>query len=116
MKKCAKCDTPKRLEEFYPPYGKKKKVHSYCIECQQNKNRERVRDLKRLCVLYKGSKCVLCGYHRCIEALEFHHRNPNEKDFQVSKVRYKSFDENIKNELDKCDLVCANCHREIHYG
>ena len=49
-----------------------------------------------------------------IEALEFHHLNPNEKDFIISD-RNLILDWNIiKKELDKCELVCANCHREIH--
>lgn len=48
--------------------------------------------------------------------MEFHHRDPYEKDFTIAQLRYTSFDKNpaVKQELDKCDLVCANCHREIH--
>jgi predicted HNH restriction endonuclease len=56
-----------------------------------------------------------CGYSKCESALEFHHLNPNEKDFNISSIRQLSnFTEKIKNELDKCILVCSNCHREIH--
>lgn len=61
---------------------------------------------------YKGGKCECCGYSKCIEALEFHHLDPSKKDFQISGTS-KSF-ETLKNEADKCILVCANCHREIH--
>lgn len=47
-----------------------------------------------------------------IGALEFHHLNPNKKDFGISGGT-KSF-ETLRPEVDKCILVCSNCHREIH--
>lgn len=64
-------------------------------------------------VEYKGGKCEICGYNKCITALHFHHKDPNEKDFSISRKSY-SF-EKLKEEADKCILVCANCHAEIHY-
>lgn len=63
-------------------------------------------------VEYKGGKCERCGYNKCLGALDFHHLDPNEKDFGIGGVT-KSFDK-MKKEVDKCILVCANCHREIH--
>lgn len=72
----------------------------------------RIKTKKKL-VDYKGGKCEKCGYNKCIEALEFHHNDPNEKDFAISRKSY-SYDR-LKNEVDKCILVCSNCHREIHY-
>ena len=63
---------------------------------------------------YKGGKCQVCGYDRCASALEFHHINPEEKDFTISGCS-RSF-ENLKQEVDKCVLVCSNCHKEIHAG
>lgn len=70
--------------------------------------------IKKQMIEYKGGKCKICGYNKCIEALDFHHLNPNEKDFNISGGT-KSF-KNLKPEIDKCILVCANCHREIHAG
>jgi predicted DNA-binding protein YlxM (UPF0122 family) len=78
---------------------------------QVRKKDYRVR-VKQKAVDYKGGKCEICGYSKSISALEFHHKNSNKKDFGISGGT-KSF-ESIKNELDKCILVCANCHREIH--
>lgn len=72
------------------------------------------RTIKQLLVEYKGGKCQICGYNRCIKALEFHHLNPQEKDCTISGGT-KSFD-SLKPEVDKCILVCSNCHREIHAG
>lgn len=63
-------------------------------------------------VEYKGGKCEICGYNKCIRALGFHHRNPAEKDFSISG-KSLSFDR-LKIEVDKCILVCSNCHTEIH--
>lgn len=72
-------------------------------------------ELKLRCVQYLGGKCEACGYCRCREALEFHHRNPRLKDFSVSRARNMGWVK-IRAELDKCLLLCANCHREVHAG
>jgi transposase len=72
----------------------------------RQKNKERA-------IEYKGGECVNCGYKKCSSALEFHHTNPSEKDFGPSKNMNIAW-EKLKKELDKCILVCANCHREIH--
>jgi hypothetical protein len=71
-----------------------------------------IKRLKVKCIEYKGGSCKICGYNKCIGALEFHHRNPNKKEFNISGRSIKF--EKIKVELDKCDLVCCNCHRELH--
>lgn len=68
--------------------------------------------IKEKSIIYKGGKCLICGYNKTNKALEFHHLNPLEKDFTISGGT-KSFN-SIKKELDKCILVCSNCHREIH--
>lgn len=78
------------------------------------KNR-RIR-IKEEFINYKGGKCSICGYSKCYSALEFHHLNPSEKDFTIAQnSSYKNM-KILKKELDKCILVCANCHREIHAG
>jgi len=63
-------------------------------------------------VKYKGGKCEKCGYDKCIEALEFHHKDPSQKDFNISSHSYSS--KRMKDEADKCLLLCSNCHREEH--
>lgn len=79
------------------------------------KNVQRRREkVKHMAVEYKGGKCERCGYNKCIEALEFHHLDPSEKDFAISSKGYTRSWESVKNELDKCIMLCANCHREIH--
>ena len=76
--------------------------------------RERRKKVRVMAVAYKGGKCVRCGYDRCIEALEFHHTDPTEKDFGISNKGYTRSWKRIQEELDKCVMLCANCHREIH--
>lgn len=75
------------------------------------KQMSRRKKFKELLVAYKGGKCERCGYDKCIRALEFHHINHKTKEFTLSQGTY-SF-ERLKKEVDKCLLVCANCHREI---
>lgn len=77
---------------------------------------KRRRKVKTLAIKYKGSKCIVCSYDKYQGALDFHHVNPNEKDFGISAKGYTRSWKKIKAELDKCVLVCANCHREIEGG
>lgn len=71
--------------------------------------------LKDRAAYVMGNECACCGYNKCIQALEFHHLDPEEKDFSFGKNPNRSW-KDTRNELQKCILVCANCHREIHYG
>ena len=87
-----------------------------CVKCRCEKvNQSRVK-LKEALIDYKGGKCEICGYNKCNSALEFHHKDPNEKDFGIAFKGYTRPLEVCKKEADKCILVCANCHREIHNG
>ena len=115
---CVKCG-----ENEPNPYvvknGKRKgKEQSYCRKCNSKNTLERQRVMKQKCVDYKGGKCSVCGYDKYIGALDFHHLDPSEKEFAISSIKQTSFDNNpkIKQELDKCILVCKNCHAEIHAG
>ncbi len=87
-----------------------------CKKCRSNNVSKRRRKVKEKLVNVFGGKCILCNYSKYIGALDFHHLNPNEKDFTIAHVRQYKFDDIIKSELDKCLLVCSNCHREIHGG
>lgn len=84
-----------------------------CKECLKDAVYDIRRRNKIKLVEYKGGKCEICGYNKCIDALEFHHLNQNEKEFGISCGDTKSL-EKLKREADKCIMVCANCHREIH--
>jgi len=76
---------------------------------------KRRKDLKQMALDYKDNSCELCGYNKCQEALTFHHLKKSGKNFGISGQGYTRSWERVKQELDKCILVCANCHAEIHH-
>lgn len=85
-----------------------------CLKCEAEAVQRRRDKVKLMSIAYKGGKCQCCGYNKYVGALEFHHINSEEKDFGISAKGYTRSWERVKEELDKCILVCANCHREIH--
>lgn len=84
-----------------------------CRKCRYDALHKTRKNIKKKCVEYLGGKCISCGYDKCIAALEFHHRDSSHKDFAISGGTVSW--ERTKKELDKCDLLCANCHRELHH-
>jgi hypothetical protein len=68
---------------------------------------------KKKIVNMMGGECMLCGYNKCIKALELHHTDPHGKDFCISQMTTLKWSK-IFEEAQKCVMVCANCHREIH--
>ena len=76
---------------------------------QERERRER----KDKLVSLLGGECTVCGYKKCIAALEFHHRDPAQKAFQLSKEHLLKRWPVVLAEAEKCDLYCANCHREL---
>nr|BDD44585.1 hypothetical protein 5 [bacterium] len=74
----------------------------------------RRKKVRQMAVEYKGGKCEVCGYQRCIDALEFHHRDLSKKEFGISEKGYTRSWKRVMAELDKCIMICANCHRELH--
>ena len=85
-----------------------------CRKCVVDSVKRRRESIKKMAVDYKGGKCEKCGYNKCLTALEFHHMDPSQKDFGISQNGKTRSWEKTKLELDKCIMVCANCHREIH--
>ena len=101
-------DNPEKAKSFRDKYYKNNKDR--LISYSSSRKVER----KLRAVEYKGGKCQRCGYSAYYGALEFHHRDPSQKDFTIGHVNRKW--DNIVAELDKCDLLCANCHREVEGG
>lgn len=72
---------------------------------------------KQKAVDYRGGKCEICGYNKCLAAMDFHHKNPLEKNgYGTGALKSHWTFERNKSEIDKCILVCVRCHREIHAG
>lgn len=106
MNHCTQCD------KDYVYSRTKSNSKTICASCMVGNRRKKNHDKA---LEYKGGKCCVCGYNKCNRALHFHHLDPSKKDFTVSQGKGKSW-ENIKAEIDKCVLVCSNCHIEIHDG
>lgn len=85
-----------------------------CARCRAEAVTKRRRSLKRILVKEAGGRCTLCGYSRCDRALEFHHLNPEAKNFQItSHTRSLA---KLRAEASKCVLLCSNCHAEVEAG
>jgi hypothetical protein len=110
---CSKCKQSKEENNnnFYKRY--RGGFFSYCKTCSNKDIADRIRQIKLKSIEYKGGKCIVCGYDKCVRSLDFHHLTPSEKDFSISDRHTHDF-KKIKIELDKCVLLCKNCHGELH--
>ena len=85
-----------------------------CKKCRVEAVSAKRRNLKAKAIEYKGGKCERCGYSKYVGALEFHHRDPTKKDFSIGHGSIRSW-ARTKEELDKCIMLCSNCHKEVHH-
>ena len=134
-KKCYKCQDVLPLTEFNKNKSKRDGYQYKCKECEKKyqkewykknkkrhiwnsaKNKKRRKKELRIFIknIKKQSQCKLCG-ENCWYCLVFHHRDENDKRFNISNVPNLGYGLNtIKQEMDKCDIVCVNCHKEIHH-
>jgi hypothetical protein len=102
--KCSEC---KREYCYNRDKGHRRELCNSCsvIKSQRNK--------KQKAIAFYGGCCKKCGYNKCVDALEFHHRENKEESPSYIIGRWSW--EKVKLELDKCDLLCSNCHKEEHY-
>lgn len=135
MKKCVTCKEEKTFENFNKHSGRKDGYQSVCRDCNRARSkryyaenteehktvtRERNREYKAKTKLwfkeYKSQlSCVQCGEDRA-PTLDFHHTDPTEKDYTVASMVGNGLSLNtIMTELNKCIVLCSNCHRMLHY-
>lgn len=115
-KYCRTCDSVKFKTEFYKHQSGTEALQSYCKLCNHKKVIDRGRQIKLRMLEYKRGKCIDCNLlateaNACV--FDFHHLDPTIKDVNFNSIRWKKW-EIITKELDKCVLVCANCHRLRH--
>ena len=108
------------LTEGYIDRSKRRKNHyTRCKKCRVNNVMSSRRRRKRKLIEHFGGACIRCGYNPIVDeskslgAIEFHHRDPKEKKFGLRDSLTRSWEQDVK-EAEKCDMVCANCHRELH--
>jgi len=87
-----------------------------CLRCRSEAVSRRRRRLKKLLVAAAGGRCGICGYDRHIGALQFHHREGQDKEFGVADRGFTRSLEAVSAEAAKCVLLCANCHSEVEAG
>jgi hypothetical protein len=108
---CKICGKPLtgRQTKFCSVTCKNRDLQSY--EAQQKRGLTRKLEI----IKSAGGRCSICGYHHNLAALVFHHTNPGGKDFKLDMRSLSNRKlEPILAEIDKCILVCANCHAELH--
>lgn len=129
--KCNKCGEWKFVENFSKS-NKKRGYHSWCKSCVKEydskrykikrkdlleKRNKRLKLINEWCIKSKNKlKCENCGEEH-VSCLEFHHLNEEQKDFNISTAVKMGYSiERLKNEMDKCVVLCSNCHRKLHYN
>ena len=121
----------KELSEFNENKSKKDGFNSLCKSCiavyqkkyyQANKKTfidnkdKRKKTIKKWIIDFKKDKgCIVCGENRPA-TLDFHHRNPDEKETEIMTAVKRGWSINrLQKEIDKCDIMCSNCHRVLHW-
>ena len=128
LKYCTKCKILLTKENHY--FCDVKRGRYICKSCNYKENRKWAENnpitTKRIKERYRKREwetmhnlkingCSICGYNKCDAALEFHHVIPKDRSFYFGFGNISRKDIDIINELNKCILLCANCHKEIHY-
>jgi len=122
-KSCSKCGILKPFTEFHRDRSRKSGLYPVCKECrkkewQEGKSKTKKRQMKKLNWFYKMKKQLKC--ENCPEdrwyCLDFHHKNSDEKEAAVAIMLHKNYNKKkILEEIKKCQVLCANCHRELHW-
>ena len=87
-----------------------------CVTCASDQVTNRRRRVKQILVEEAGGRCALCGYGAYAGALQFHHVDPSAKAFAVSNNGLTLGIKTIREEANKCVVLCANCHAEVEAG
>ncbi|MBX7170658.1 MAG: hypothetical protein K1X72_06840 [Pyrinomonadaceae bacterium] len=118
MKICKYCNLEKPVESFEVcrVIGEKKYYRQKCKDCKRIVRVNRRKNIRKWLDGYKESlSCERCGFSD-FRALEFHHSNHSEKDFNVADmIRSGSSIQTILREIEKCEVLCSNCHQIEHY-
>lgn len=112
-KLCKKCGVVKNIKDFYQMKGKPN-GHPDCKMCFNKYNGERLKQRKKELIDMFGGKCHECKNKYHYSVFEFHHLDPTIKDKKIGRLVGKTI-EKLKDELKSCIMVCANCHRLLHY-
>lgn len=110
-----------RLSNIFNESGK---CELLCYNCHMElhyslneKSLRRIRYKETMLDYLKTNSCSKCGYDTCLGCLDFHHVNTEDKQFKLSTMRsfIGGLTDDVKNELDKCIVLCSNCHHDLHF-
>ncbi len=103
--------------DYYKETSRPRKACHTCLPEGTEQDAARIRRLiKKKAVDLKGRRCEICGLVEDYCVYDFHHKDPNEKDFSLGDKKSTLVWSKVKEEVDKCMLVCSNCHRKIHHS
>lgn len=111
-KECPICGKSFLIENF--ANAKRKYCYTCSPEGRKGDYTPLIHAMKRRVIQLKGGKCQRCGYNKYEDALCFHHRNPKEKEMVLAAKSGSCNWEKFLAEAEKCDLLCLNCHAEVH--
>jgi len=130
-KKCNKCEIDKPLSDFTKNKAKKSGYNSYCKTCNKSYQKKHYEDNKNDYIQKKNNRKKLLkefvnsikGEAKCshcpeddIACLDFHHIDDKDKDFNIGLAVNRGVSiETLQKEIDKCEILCSNCHRKLHY-
>lgn len=119
---CVLCERASGVKRRSAPgYNKKARKYSRVFydrhpeKLKEQARKSCVRRRKVLEGLKAGKSCIKCGESH-MACLDFHHRDPSTKDFQITEGVFRYAIEKVLAETEKCDILCANCHRKHHYA
>ncbi len=134
MKKCYTCQTLKEESEFNKNKGRNDGLNSICRQCSGERSRQYYSENKELhkkniginkakykaklrteIDILKSKGCHFCSEKEPV-CMDFHHINPDKKEYLVSRLIGMVSKRKLKKEIDKCIIVCSNCHRKLHAG
>lgn len=113
MRKCSSCGIEKNESEFYKKTASRRQ--SMCKPCFNTYCMNRWTQRKKDAVKAKGGKCFDCEKVFPYYVYDFHHLNPEAKEFDWNKMKLVS-KAKLEIELEKCVLLCSNCHRTRHFS
>lgn len=111
---CSSCNIALNEKTAYPRKDNRYGFYPQCKKCMSNNTKLKRKKSKEKAIEYKGGYCNRCGYNKNIATLDFHHLDPNVKDKNLANILVNTDKNKIYNEIDKCVLLCSNCHREEH--
>ena len=119
MLQCKDCGVELTVDNTYKRSGRKANFpvgyYRRCKKCYNEQRQRRTNRNRDDIISRMGGKCCRCGYNKCQAALELHHTDPTQKDPDTTRhLRHITDPARLQSELEKCILLCANCHREEH--